>query len=194
MPVIIPPSFGIVAHEHTLQAGGDPSPPSIVTYAINVGIGGGQAALDTCVEYWGSVVEGVMSTDAVVRRSTLKQGPNETGPTFENFTVLDGGVTGASVMPQVAGLVRKLTGLGGRANRGRFYLPHLSSTTISSSGQIGGAALGDYQEVMETWLTGLESEGITVYILHSDPGASDPTEVTSVAFQQQVATQRRRNR
>lgn len=194
MPTIIPPGFGIVAHEYEYDGTAGASGPSIVTYAVNVGIGGGQAVLDTCVEYWGSVAEGINSADVSVYRSTLKVGPNATGATFENATILAGAETGASVPPQVAGLVRKSTGLGGRANRGRFYMPHLSQSVVDARGTIGSVALGDYNTVLATWLSGLEGEGINVFILHSDPGASDPTEVTAVSMQPLVATQRRRVR
>lgn len=192
MPTIIPPSFGLVAHSFRISAQQNPSGPMVITYGVNVGVAGGQAVLDLCCDYMGSVVEGCVADNYEMYFSTLKQGPNETGPTFEDSRVVSGGTTGVGAVPNTAMLVRKVTGLGGRSNRGRLYLPGVSTSVITDTGQIGSTALGDYQEVWDTWLTGLDGEGITPVILHSS--SSDPTAITSMRVEPVLATQRRRLR
>lgn len=191
MPTIIPPAFGLVSHLFRLDDGSAPSGPMVVTYGVNI-VGDGQETLDTCCEYFGSVVEGICNEQFQVYLSTLKQGPNSTGPSFENATVMNGTIAGAAATVNVAYLVRKTTGAGGRANRGRLYLPGVTESKVSAAGAVASTDLTDYNNVLNTWRLGLALESIEMQILHSE--SSDPTPVTQIFMDPKVATQRRRLR
>lgn len=95
--------------------------------------------------------------------------------------------------PNVAILVQKRTPLGGRRNRGRFYLPFmLSQDDLEENGIIGTVALTATQTECNDFLTALQTADIPMFLLHSDGGS--PTVVTSLVVQQLAATQRRRLR
>lgn len=110
----------------------------------------------------------------------------------------DGGA-GGSVLPQnCALLVRKVTGLGGRKNRGRMYIPSIvQEADVSGVGRIDAADVDIFQGVANTFLLSLAGDGstpdLTPFILHRD-GVSLPTEVVDLQVDPVIATQRRRLR
>lgn len=192
MATIIPPGWGLVSHYHQLTGGSMPSGPSVVTYGIHFAGTDPQEACDTAAAYWGSVVEGVCASGYESLLTTLKVGPNSTGATYETATDVQGTNGAEPVMPQVAVLVKKLTGIGGRSQRGRLYMPGFNAAEAFVDGSIGTTSVSDMQVVFDTFLAGLATEGIPMALLHSQ--SSDPTEVTSLVVQSKVATQRRRMR
>lgn len=96
-------------------------------------------------------------------------------------------------VPNTAALVTLASGLPGRANRGRIYLPGvIPYDQVSGDGQM----FDGRRELITDFVTALEAEldtlGGSFQILHSS--SSDPTAVLSWNVQQLVATQRRRLR
>lgn len=92
-------------------------------------------------------------------------------------------------------LVKKLTSLGGRKNRGRLFPPpfNLAESEVAVSGHITPAAVatqivawGDYHDAL------IAADHVPV-LLHSDP-ADAPTPITEFVPQGLAATQRRRMR
>jgi len=102
----------------------------------------------------------------------------------------NGTVSGDPMTPQVAYLVKKLTALGGRRNRGRFYLPGVVESKVDGAGNVLGAFQTTIQTSMDDFMTDTGAADIGVVILHSDGGT--PTDVTSLQVEPKVATQRRR--
>lgn len=92
-------------------------------------------------------------------------------------------------------LVRKLSALGGRKNRGRSFYPDVQGAATFSNGDIDPAVLGNFQSAWDDWMTNLD--GVTgleeAVILHSDP-LDAPTPITSWVVAGKIATQRRRMR
>lgn len=101
--------------------------------------------------------------------------------------------------PNVACLIRKGTGFGGRRNRGRMYLPcYVDESTVDDRGLILTAAITALNTVLFDWnvaITTIVTTNVTdtkMVILHST-GAGTPTpQVFSLTAQPIVATQRRR--
>lgn len=110
-----------------------------------------------------------------------------------------GPVTGgnaAGVLPQnCAVLVKKVTSLGGRRNRGRFYVPGLSETDVDSTGTILTTPLANWGTAVNNLQLGLESDSFLdrLVIFHSSAPLT-PTIVADLDVDRKIATQRRRLR
>jgi hypothetical protein len=96
--------------------------------------------------------------------------------------------------PQVAVLVQKRSGLGGRANRGRFYVPAvwIAEADIDNLGNLTTTVFNATQAQWNSFLVNQDTDGYGVWVLHSGFGA--PAQVTALNVQRKVATQRRRLR
>lgn len=107
------------------------------------------------------------------------------------------GQTAGGYAPQVCNLIKLQTGLRGRSNRGRIYLPHVCDSA-NSNGQVGSSALTSIQTAWSSFLTGLTTYApafnLVVAAYDRDHGGASPhaTTVTSVVAEQYTATQRRR--
>lgn len=120
----------------------------------------------------------------------------------ENLLVTGGGGGAVAVPVQnTALLVRKSTGLAGRANRGRWYLPagRLAEVDVNNTGIIDSADVTVIQGEITTLTTGLASTpfGGALVLLHTEtaPGVGpDATPITLFTLDNRVASQRRRLR
>lgn len=106
-----------------------------------------------------------------------------------------GGGGGNALPPNVATLVKKNTGLRGRKNRGRMYVPGLAGEgDVDNNGFISGASLGTFQTAFTNFFNDLD--GATpvsdIMLLHEDNSLA--TRVSSLEVENLVATQRRRLR
>lgn len=96
--------------------------------------------------------------------------------------------------PNVAVLISKNSGLGGRDNRGRMYWPPMAfnETVISNAGVISTAELNAEQTKWTNLFTAMLAGDYPMVIFHSD--GSPSTLVSGVVLSNIVATQRRRLR
>lgn len=93
--------------------------------------------------------------------------------------------------PQVAVLVKKFTGLGGRANRGRMYLPWAADESgLDEGGNIDPTVVTAVTAAFNGLLADLSTAELPMVILHA--GAGIPAEVITGTCESVVATQRRR--
>lgn len=100
------------------------------------------------------------------------------------------------VSPNTAVLVSKVTGVGGRRNKGRMFLPGLlANSDVGETGLLGGAQLTAIQADVNDWFDVLETNATPMYILHNDPPVGvTPTLVSALTVEPLAATQRRRMR
>lgn len=113
--------------------------------------------------------------------------------TYDQVVDLPGNVGGNFQSPNVAALVKLSTGLTGRANRGRMYLPYvIEDNEIDSAGVLGTLALSKCQQAIDELLALLATTDNSLVILHSVEGVPSP--VLAAAVQRVAATQRRRLR
>lgn len=95
-------------------------------------------------------------------------------------------------------LVRKNTGLGGRKNRGRMYVPGIPAGQLSDAGIINGSWIANRQtgwNAFETALTNTATTGVFApVVLHSQAADGSPTSITSFTVDNVPATQRTRMR
>lgn len=111
----------------------------------------------------------------------------------EAVVSLPGTLSAQPATPQVALLVRKVTGARGRENRGRNYYPGMVyESDVDAAGLINNAQAAGFQGFFNAWYTALNTLECEPYILHTE--LSDPTPVLSFEVDRVVATQRRRVR
>lgn len=123
----------------------------------------------------------------------VKNGPNDTGPESTIGASVYGAQSASAESPQVALLVNKVTSLGGRANRGRWFLPAVRESYVDGSGIVdagGGAAI---QTKLNAFLAALVTADIPMVILHNNEELT-PTPVTGLSLQNLASSQRRRLR
>lgn len=135
----------------------------------------------------------LQSSNIVLEEVYVKFGSNATGAAGI-FTVGSAGSLGTgTVTPQVALLVRKNTGQGGRQGRGRMYVPGLVETDVEPGGEVQGPDVQAWQDAMDAFYTQLVADDIPPLLLHSTDTVP-PYAITSFTVDALTATQRRRLR
>lgn len=201
----IPVGFGTMFYAFT----GQNAPlGAAVTFAFKLGSSDNDP-LSTASAFnasWGTHLKGVTSSELTLSAVHVKYGPNETGPFAEVSPNTAGTKAGSTSSCQVALLVRKNTGVGGRAGTGRIYYPGLIEADVGPGGLVTAAVVTAFQTAFNNWRGSLETNGrelcvahIFGDITHSDGttenrGGTPPDTIVSLAVQAQSATQRRRNR
>lgn len=103
------------------------------------------------------------------------------------------GTAAAGSLPnQVSEVVTLLTGLPGRSNRGRIYLPPMSVGVVSGAGQ-NGAGVTDTLEALRSMLQGIKDlpdDGAPVVVASLRTGSM--RDVTSIRMDSRFDVQRRR--
>lgn len=105
------------------------------------------------------------------------------------------GDAGTAVPQNTAFLFKKNTGLGGRRNRGRFYVPGVPEGSVDEVGRLSSGALSAAAGIADdiyTTLIGLSTVDSLQLFHNSAP--FDPTFLESLTVDNRVATQRRRLR
>lgn len=135
------------------------------------------------------------STAWASHQALVKFGPNDTGESGLAGVMNGGTASGPSCSPNVALLVRKQTGAGGRSGRGRMYLPCWTEGQVGDAGVIDETARGNVQIQLNAWFQQFAVNGIPWVVLHG-AGAplTTPTPITALSVDSTAATQRRRLR
>ncbi len=140
-------------------------------------------------------IGGGVDSNVTIGPATIRIGQDPGDPVVATGTLSDvGGGIQLATPANVALLFRKLTGLGGRAHRGRMYVPWaLNSAVVNEGGFIEAATVASYAAVAADLLTELTTLGHEMVLLHDSTSPDvTPTLVTNLVPDGQVATQRRR--
>lgn len=190
----IPPGFGEVTVEMTIP--GDAGPAYTVIGVDNSVLGSAsdldlafQAILANGPGFQG-LLPNTVTISKIIARYSPSLGVVEISESNPNIVGFDGS---APPPPQVATLFQKISGLAGRKNRGRMYLPAIQEGSIDGGGFYSGPALSALQSRSDTFLSDCAGSSVPMVILHTSP-ADTPTPVVSLNAQSKVATQRRRLR
>jgi hypothetical protein len=196
MGIVVPVSSAQVAQQ-ILLVGADH--PMYITYGVSPP--GGKTATQMANDLRGYFLANVWSASArgtiwsLGKTSVQFRSGINTIELGENLTVTAGTVSDTSA-PPIGGavLVRKVTGLGGRRNRGRMYVPpfFLNESNVDYLGNIDGATLSVVQNWFNAWYNAMVAATYVPQILHSDGAVG--TNVTSFSVQQKLGTQRLRMR
>lgn len=134
------------------------------------------------------------STNVIGRKVTARRAIGGGDIAIAELSVNNPGALGGAVAPpQVATLIGKSTGLAGRANRGRMYVPGVLDADVNDDGTFTTVRLNGLQAAANTFLGDLDTLEVPMVILHNDP-ADTPTTVNQLNVSAKVATQRRRLR
>lgn len=193
MPLVIPTNFAQI----TLLFGGDALDFGAAT---TFGIKYSDSLFTTPFEV-ANAVEGALE-DAVLNdlwnenvrllTTRCKFGPTATGPVGEVTVAIDGNQSGDAGNPATCVLLKKITTLGGRKNRGRMYMPTCGETPVGFGGELTDAYVSSRQGAVSDFVDKLAIADLPMYILHSS--ALAPTIVEAVVIESVVATQRHRLR
>lgn len=188
--MIIPLGYAQVTHNFVTSGIGR---RAAITYGVQLeGTDFGETRAANLYTAFQTEVMPQLTTNLLHAGVTIKYGPTATGAFFEHAGTGVGGKSGEGMSPNNAYLVRKRTALGGRANRGRLYLPGVDENNVNEAGQVGDTASGLIQDAIDDWEAALETIEMPMVILHT--GSGDPTPVTSLIVDNTLATQRRRLR
>jgi len=185
MGYTIPAGFARVNLEYSAQS----SLGSNIVTGFGIDTDPGPAILAIIEEWWEETLTLRTSSTYVLQRIEARNDIS-----VEEITINQPGtLSGDPAPPNTAALVSIGTGLVGRENRGRMYLPGvLLDGDIDASGQITTAARNSIQAVVEELGVRLAVAEVQIVILHS--GVGTPTPSNSVQVSGTAATQRRRLR
>jgi hypothetical protein len=142
---------------------------------------------------WTTNVKGLFCNDISLTSILVKNGPNATGPSAELGVGVAYSGVGLTLPGNVAVLIRKHTGSGGRKGRGRLYHPGVFTGLLNADADtIAPASVTALANGFQAFFDDLQTAGYTPVLLHGD--ATTPTVITSVSCESVVATQRRRIR
>lgn len=195
MPVL-PNDFFV---QVTWVFGGTSAPLGAVT-TLGVNMGGAFPPQDTAeamAAIWEATMLDIQVSSITLDEVIVRQGPNEDGPTGTTAVGLAGTHIGSGSSPNTAYLVKKNTALGGRRNRGRFYIPGVDEDKVDPSGSITPAWVATVQGVVDDFYDAFGAATVLPVVLHERvPGPTQPapTDITSFTLESTVATQRRRLR
>lgn len=185
MGYVIPAGYSRVTVEFGAQS---PLGSAIVT-GFGVSLDPGAILLDNVKEWlddnYQPLMQSFYSIDRIEARNDVA---------VEELAVnIPGALAGDPSPPSVAALAKITSGLPGRKNRGRMYLPGLLlDADVDASGGIDSTALNNIQTCMDALGEKMGLIDAEIVILHSDVGT--PTLATGVQVQGIAATQRRRLR
>ena len=121
-------------------------------------------------------------------------------PLVWDDTGTEAGIAGASVYspPSVSYVVSKRTNIGGRAFRGRMYLPGVQEGDVDEAGIIAGARVNTTQATLDALKVALLADPAIdqLVLFHDDttPGALAPTTIQSYLVRNVVGNMRPRQR
>jgi len=204
MALVIPPGFAALSLQfrHTE----DPE-PWYVTFGVDISDAGGDttaigtAAMSAFHQHVMPQFSNLVSltgVDVVVGQD----GPDPVRAFVASTTLRNGSEVGQKLPQNCALLVRKNTALGGRRNRGRYFLPGiLNEAQVTATGIVDPGSVAIYQTQQGLFLADLADglggvPSIPMVLLHSQ-GLSvvpEPTPVTTLSVDNLIATQRRRLR
>ena len=168
-----------------------------VTMGVAIGTftGTPEDAADAAGVVWNDEILPGQSNTITLSSVLCKFGPTATGPSGEVAFGVAGGQSQVPEAPQVAALVQKRTGLGGRAGRGRMFVPGLGENLVLAGGIFSPTVIASYQAAYDALLAGLATADLIPVVLHgAGSPLSTPTVITSLQLMPLVATQRRRLR
>ena len=166
-----------------------------------------QVDADKVSEDFGTFLKAVMGMSYTYTGARIAVGNDGGDIIFDSIDGAGVGAQAAASAPQnTAYLFRKTTASGGRRNRGRMFVPGVAEGSVSSAGVVTAGDAVAYQAAADAFESAMRIGGFPLVILHPAipapepkpaPAAipeADPTPVTRLVLQPNVATQRRRLR
>lgn len=141
--------------------------------------------------------EGTMLVPWVFRGSRVLTNVAGVLHSYEYEDVIVGDAAGAAPTVNTTLLVKKKTGLAGRTNRGRMYVPlfGFDESGLDVYGEMTSGDLAIFQGLWDDFFALGTGAGLWIpVLLHADGSAEAPDDITSFVVSPIAATQRRRMR
>lgn len=152
-------------------------------------------AAEELYTHWASDIMGILLSTMALAKCVVKFGPTDTGPTGEFSGSAGGGVGSPGIQPATSLLVSKTTSFGGRAGRGRMFVPGMSEADVQEDGDVDPSFLTAAQGSFDALFDDMTASNLEPRLLHSATSPlSTPTLIDAFVVQGKVATQRRRLR
>jgi hypothetical protein len=200
MPQFLPVGAGRYSHRFSLAGS---SEVIVVTGGVllEAGVSDVQGAADALhlamVTFW----QAVGTTNIVLEETTLAARLTAGGELIVAQKLLTaGGINAPPILPSNSTfLIKKRTVEGGRANRGRWYLPGVREGSVDDLGTIAAATVANMTTRAEDYRTTVAGSPLIagLALLHSPRPLvlqPPPTIITQMVCDSKIATQRRRLR
>lgn len=155
-----------------------------------------QSNADALINEMHAAIDGAVSSQYTFDGGYVLVGQDGGDIRYDSIVTRNGALGGSAIVQNVSLLVRKNTGLGGRRNRGRMFIPGTPSTLVSNIGVVTASHVTAAQTAMNLLMSsGLFTASNTdaAVLFHETPPFT-PSVITSLDVQPIVATQRRRLR
>jgi hypothetical protein len=110
----------------------------------------------------------LLSPAVTLTETRLRLAGPEGEAVFSDFTTATGEASGNNLPPNTAWPVVKLSAFGGRANRGRWFLPGANADQVDSAGTITSGPVTDMNSALGDYMGDLATADFVPVILHSD--------------------------
>lgn len=125
----------------------------------------------------------------------VKFGPEDTGPSGTSGSPTLGPANVEVAPPNTAYLITKTTAFGGRAGKGRVFLPGVPESVVSQTGAISTGTVSALTAAFQAFDGLLVAADLPPYLLHGvGSPITSPSRITSWVCSSIAATQRRRMR
>lgn len=194
--IFIPDGYYEVAFHHQVASG---TRPAVCTFGLHYTGSDFPTDIVDVQNAWANRLVPSMADSWAYDGFTAR---NQIGAVYTNTFIVTGGTAHSAATPNVAFLMRKLTGQPGRFSRGRLYMPGVSEQDVDATGVVAGSKLTELTTNLASFKADLLAANFSPVILHrdfsTDGGVTfthrDPTAITTLVFDDLAATQRRRLR
>lgn len=195
MTVVIPPGYAQFSVEFWLA---DYLRPAVNVWGVDCrdNISDPDVMAKEFIDTLGPIFAPGIDSNVIMRNTRMVLGQDGVDPVIGFSTVSYAGTAvRESVAPALACLINLNTGLGGRRNRGRKYIPWaLNDSAVSERGAVEPSSVSAWSSRAAAFRTALLAEDWVPVILHGTGSSSvpDPTPITSMVCSPVVSTQRQR--
>lgn len=156
----------------------------------------GQAEADALILEMQAALDGTATSSYTLDGGYVLVGNDGGDLRYDVITSRPGALGGSAIVQNTALLVRKNTGLGGRRNRGRMFLPGTPATFVSPTGVITASHVTAAQTAVNLLMSPalFSAANVDAAVLFHETPPFTPSVITSLDVQPLAATQRRRLR
>ena len=121
-----------------------------------------------------------LSSQVQLDECRVRFGTAEGEVVLSHFASTAGSVGGDNEPPSLCWPVVKFTALGGRANRGRMFIPGLFTVATTPTGAISAGTIVSFNVELQNWIDAMELHDAFPVLFHLETG-DPPTPITFVS-------------
>lgn len=192
MPLQIPNGYSEVAFFHSLTGS---LHASVCTIGVNYTGSDFNNEANGLASAWGETIMQSMADVWTYTKATFR---SQAGVTKERNTGFPGGTAHTPTTPNTTFLIRKITGLPGRRERGRMYLPGCSEQDLDGTGVVAPSKATEIAGHLTELIEAATDLHFAFVLFHNvedlETESEAPTTIQELVVDGRAATQRRRMR